>query len=178
MGVPTVRRATRRLLRLRPGSELRGQPPLISREWAQVNECSDNSLRESRETGNTVVSGWLVGEYRGGFTPVMFHFWNQDPEGRDYDVTPGIQPGEYEYVRDDQVFDHAYEFSKLNYPGWILFPPSMKFRDRTVEITITPRDSLDQFRWCEIPEQPIMVRDLMQWRDQWCRKLGIDLVES
>ena len=159
-----MRQATRRFLKIKQSSACWIQTVKHTpREWAQPSKCYDNAVREQKERGTTVVSGWLVGEYRLDVdaSPVFFHFWNVDVDGNHYDTTPSPtgHSQTYEYIADSDVFDGARKYAKTNGTE-LVGPPSFKILSRGIQIAIHEHKT-DNFVWKTVPEQAMTVVDML-----------------
>ena len=170
-----MKQATRRLLKMRPGARLIPKVEYKPHPDSKPNQCYANSVAEQDRSGNNIVAGWVVGNYFKDLdsTPVMFHFWNQDSNGLDYDTTPevaGESNQQYEFVIDSDVYFKSFEWSMANTDKEVHFPPSLKIRSRSVNMCVREPEigaPSKDFRWIDIQEQPIAIENMLKIR-QMC----------
>ena len=177
-----MKQATRRLLNMRPGATVIPKVEYRPHPDSKANFCYDNAMAEQRRSKQTmngsenrIVSGWVVGDYFKDLdsTAVMFHFWNQDSNGVDYDTTPGVAGDsiqQFEFVDDSDVYFKSFEYSMEALDGEVHFPPALKIRSRSVNMCVREPEigaPSKDFTWIDLQEGPIKIEQMLKIR-QMC----------
>jgi len=146
-----MKQATRRFLKLRPEAKLIEKVEHRPNPKYKVGNCIEMAMdveatpdpKKEKAYDECVkyVPGWIIGDYKNGFTPIMYHYWNKDKDGTHYDTIPNLDQ-QYEYVMDLGV-DDAYK-----HKGSMEWPPALQMSDTKLRALIGAK--LEEAKWEKI----------------------------